>query len=68
VLLCSLEIAWVTRVGRRMLRVRHVASPNTFGNMRGLPNPIDNNFVYTCPKTFIVDYYVWNLRTPLGIY
>jgi hypothetical protein len=44
VLLCSLEIAWVTRVGRRMSRARHVASPNAFGDMRGLPNPTYSTF------------------------
>jgi hypothetical protein len=28
---------------------------------------LDNNFVYTCPKIFIVDYYVWNLLGLLGL-
>ena len=43
VLLCPPEIAWVTRVGRRMTRARHVASPNAFGDMRRLPNPNDTS-------------------------
>jgi hypothetical protein len=28
---------------------------------------LDNNFVYTCPKKIIVDYYVWNLLGSLGL-